>query len=108
MQILADYGYENNKTKGLSFVKGQVKKMSSSDKNLVFPHMGWNNIEADPKFSKFNNKDFYFVHSYYFDADNTKDVAAYCDYSAKFPRILRKENIVATQFHPEKKWALWN
>ena len=74
MQLLADESYENGKHKGLGWIGGSIKKLFGS--NLKFPHMGWNNVkirESFPKmiFSK-ENKDFYFVHNYYFECLNKK------------------------------------
>ena len=105
MQLLSDVGYENGVTKGMSLVSGEVKKIYSSQK-LILPHMGWNEIiVTNESFKGFDKQDFYFVHSYYFDAVNASDVVAYCNYGIKFPCILQKENILATQFHPEKSGA---
>ncbi|MBT4922057.1 MAG: imidazole glycerol phosphate synthase subunit HisH [Rickettsiales bacterium] len=103
MQILADCGYENGEARGLSFVAGEVRRLPRGGKSLLIPHMGWNNIVSEGMgMSQFCGQDFYFVHSYYFDASDGSDVVAYCDYGIKFPCILQKENILATQFHPEK------
>ena len=73
MQILADYGYENKKTKGLSWINGEVKSMKNftdNSQNLKIPHMGWNNLffkYSHPLFNDINTSDhFYFVHSYEF------------------------------------------
>ena len=105
MQLLADIGYENGVTKGMSLISGEVKKIFSSQK-LILPHMGWNEIVvANESLKGFDGQDFYFVHSYYFDAFNSRDVVAYCHYGIKFPCILQKENVLATQFHPEKSGA---
>ena len=79
MQILADYGYENKKTKGLSWINGDVKSIKSSMKcsqKLKIPHMGWNNLsfyKNNDLFDDINDEDqFYFVHSYFFDIKKRK------------------------------------
>lgn len=104
MQILADMGYENGAKAGLGWISGEVRRISSE--RLIVPHMGWNNITLLDKqnrdFSCFNNKDFYFVHSYYFECKNREDVIANVEYGIPFPAILERDNIIATQFHPEK------
>ena len=106
MQMLANHGYENGEAEGLSFIDGEVRKIPRQDSSLLLPHMGWNNIVVTGQdLVEFDNKDFYFVHSYYFDTKDKLDVVAYCDYGIKIPCILRKENILATQFHPEKSGA---
>ena len=72
MQILADYGYENKKTKGLSWINGDVKPLKNfipTSQNLKIPHMGWNNLSIYKNNSLFDNisvdDQFYFVHSYF-------------------------------------------
>ena len=68
--------------------------------------MGWNNINIvndnfDISFTK-ETQDFYFVHSYYFDCFDKKNIIATTDYGINFPSIVGKENIYGVQFHPEK------
>ena len=71
MQILADYGYENQKTKGLSWINGDVKSLKNflnNSRNLKIPHMGWNSLSIYKNNDLFNdipNDQFYFVHSYF-------------------------------------------
>jgi glutamine amidotransferase len=107
MQILADQGWENGLKEGLGLIAGEVKKFSSKLKVRI-PHMGWNNIllkrDIDSKFNleQFAEKDFYFVHSYYFSCKNDNNVIAECSYGNLFPAIIADNNVIATQFHPEK------
>jgi imidazole glycerol-phosphate synthase subunit HisH len=104
MQMLADNGSEGGETNGLGWIKGEVKKFDFT--NLKIPHLGWDNIEIVQKshlFKDLNNaSDFYFVHSYYFQAAVKDEIVALCDYGISFPASLQKNNIFATQFHPEK------
>lgn len=104
MQILADKGYENGVVSGLGWVPGEVKHIPKE--NLIIPHIGWNNITLannnKKDFSCFDGKDFYFVHSYYFQCKKQEDIVAYVEYGESFPAIVAKDNIIATQFHPEK------
>ena len=69
MQLLADKGFEKGTHQGLGWIKGSIKKLKV--KNMQLPHMGWNNVKIinnsfKMKFTQ-QNKDFYFIHSYFFD-----------------------------------------
>ena len=107
MQLLAEFGYENGKHQGLGWIKGSIKKIKTN--NLKLPHMGWNNIEIVNDFHemKFYQaiKDFYFVHSYFFDCYNKENIIGLTEYGINFPSIIGKENIYGVQFHPEKSSA---
>lgn len=102
MQLIASKGYENAITDGLGWIEGEVRKIDG--KGLSVPHLGWNNITVTKSsmLDKFNDKDFYFIHSYHFDALNPLDVSATVNYGIDLSAIIHKENIFATQFHPEK------
>ncbi len=104
MQLLADSGCEGETIKGLGWIKGKVKKFEIN--NLKVPHTGWDDLEIKKWSYLFRgieeDKNFYFVHSYYFDAEEKNVISATCEYGKKFPAALQKENIFAAQFHPEK------
>ena len=105
MQLLADTSYENGTHQGLGWISGSIKKLSVG--KLKLPHMGWNNVKLNKNlFNKtlsFEEKDdFYFVHSYYFDCFDQKNIIATTNYGINFPSIIGKENIYGVQFHPEK------
>ena len=104
MQLLADKGYENGEHRGLGWISGSIKKMNV--KKLKLPHIGWNNVEIrkNDLQMNFNTKknDFYFVHSYYFDCLDEKNIIGVSSYGSVFPSIVGKENIYGVQFHPEK------
>ena len=110
MQILADYGYENKKTKGLSWINGEVKSLKNftdHSQNLKIPHMGWNNLSVNSKtinlLHNINDEDqFYFVHSYFFDIKNKKNIICNTKYGIDIPAIINEDNIFGFQFHPEK------
>ena len=109
MQILADYGYENRKTKGLSWINGNVKSLKNftdHSQNLKIPHMGWNNLIINREnnlLKNITNEDqFYFVHSYFFDIKNNKNIICNTDYGMNIPAIVNEDNIFGFQFHPEK------
>ena len=103
MQILANLGYENKVTEGLNLIDGKVKKIST---NLRLPHIGWNEVCIKKKnnlISKIeNNKDFYFVHSYYYECIEKDCIIATSTYGHEFATIINKDNIFGVQFHPEK------
>ncbi len=103
MQLFAEVGYEKQESLGLGFINGSVKKIPTS---LKLPHIGWNEVNFLKKDALFNdlenNKDFYFVHSYYYECSDIKDKLATTNYNFDFPSIVRKNNVVGFQFHPEK------
>ena len=102
MQLLADNSEENGNHQGLGWIKGTIKKLPSTD--IKLPHMGWNSIKIVNKNSEINpaEKDYYFVHSYYFNCTNSDDILAETKYAINFPSIVNKENVYGCQFHPEK------
>lgn len=104
MQVLADVGYEFGKCDGLGWISGSVRKLNAMD--LTLPHIGWNDISITQNHQIFNKlkdyRDFYYVHSYCFDAGNKSNVIAHTDYGENFTAVVCKENIFGFQFHPEK------
>ncbi|AUD65925.1 imidazole glycerol phosphate synthase subunit HisH [Tenericutes bacterium MZ-XQ] len=102
MQLLYEFGYEYGRHEGLGFLKGDVKYL---DIDLKVPHMGWNELyfkKKDPILKYISEKDYvYFVHSYYVSA-NSNEVLSFTTYEEEISAIIRKDNIYATQFHPEK------
>lgn len=102
MQLLFEWGYEELKTQGLGLLPGEVIKIESEYK---IPHMGWNELEIindDPLFKGLPARaHFYFVHSYQL-KDVSDDVLAVVDYGTKIPAVVRKNNVIGLQFHPEK------
>ena len=109
MQILADFGYENRKTKGLAWVDGDVKSLNNSiskSQGLKIPHMGWNNLNINKKIELLSNiteeDQFYFVHSFFFDIKHKKNIVCNTNYGIDIPAIINRDNIFGFQFHPEK------
>ena len=104
MQLLADFSYENGKHKGLGWIKGKIRKLPSD--KLKLPHMGWNEVNVDNYESSLLEgeqlKDYYFVHSYYFDCKYNKNIIGTTKYGVNFASFVSKENIYGVQFHPEK------
>jgi glutamine amidotransferase len=106
MQLLADFGFEHGKYAGLGFIAGDVVEIDNQNNNLKIPHIGWNNINIKNPHPILkgikNGEHFYFVHSFHFVSKNRNDILATVDYGLPITAILAKENIIATQFHPEK------
>ena len=106
MQLFSEKGYEEQVTDGFGWIKGSVKKIKTTNKDLKLPHMGWNEVNVIKKndlFVDINNlSHFYFVHSFAFEAENINDVICTADYEKSVVAALLKDNIFGTQFHPEK------
>ena len=106
MQMFADVGYEENKTKGLGWISGKVSKIDNQNQKFKLPHIGWNEITItkDSKILKNldNKSHMYFVHSYEFIPKEKNVISSITDYSTKIVCSVEKENIFGTQFHPEK------
>jgi imidazole glycerol-phosphate synthase subunit HisH len=106
MQIMANSS-EEGKEHGLGWIPGKVKMFDLSKIPYVTknPHMGWNEIKPVETtiFSKIpEGSRFYFVHSYYFEEENSIDAIARTNYGIDFTSAVSNSNIFGTQFHPEK------
>jgi glutamine amidotransferase len=107
MHLLANSSDEGERC-GLGWIPGHVTRIdiNTLPKLPHLPHMGWNSIAGDPADPLLEGVDlgrgFYFLHSYYFDARDPIDVVATVSYGNDFPSIVRKDNIIGAQFHPEK------
>jgi len=106
LQMFADIGYEEIETKGLGWISGKVSKIDNQSGKYKLPHIGWNeiNIMKNSKiFKDIKNKShMYFVHSYEFVPEDKNVISATTDYSSSIVCSVEKENILGTQFHPEK------
>ncbi|MEG1003765.1 imidazole glycerol phosphate synthase subunit HisH [Clostridium sp.] len=105
MQLLFEMGYEGDETKGIGLLKGKVIKMN--EKNLRVPNIGWNSLtinKEDDFIGDLKDESYmYYVHSYYAKDYDKEDLVAYSDYyGLNVPGIVRKDNIIGAQFHPEK------
>ena len=103
MQLLATEGKEKGNHKGLGWIKGKVIKIKKN-KKIKIPHMGWNTVKIISKHPILKKKKFesYFVHSYNFICENKKNILGTCEYNQKITAIVGQDNIIGTQFHPEK------
>ena len=108
LQMLFEESEETPNVKGLGVFKGKSVKIP--DTGLKIPHMGWNSITVtkDSKILKNIGDEpyVYFVHSYYIVPEDESIVSAYTEYGAKLDIAVEKDNVFATQFHPEKSGDL--
>ena len=111
MQLFAKTGYESQETKGFGWIDAEVRKINNMNKKLKLPHMGWNEIEFKKDcflFANIKNKSHvYFIHSYEFLTKQKDCVIATTNYGNSIIVSIEKENIVGTQFHPEKSQKNW-
>lgn len=111
MQLMADSGLEGGETAGLGWAGGVVDVLPALEHNLRLPHVGWNEVfpVSEPAVFKGLGKApvFYFVHSYALGYEGGEGpVAAWCDYGEQFVAAVEFDNVVATQFHPEKSQSI--
>jgi glutamine amidotransferase len=112
MQLLAERGREYEVTQGLGWIKGEVNRIAPSDKALKIPHMGWNTLDSKnhPVLAGIplgaQGLHAYFVHSYQLNAENSSDVVARAEYGGPITAMVGRDNIIGTQFHPEKSQKL--
>lgn len=107
MQLLFEGSEEFGNYKGLGLIKGKIKKFTNPKKEMKVPHTGWNEIDFVKNDKILKNISpgelMYFVHSFYAEPQNENDICTTTKYfDSKFTSSILKENIFATQFHPEK------
>jgi glutamine amidotransferase len=105
LQLLMDVSYEDGRWEGLGVIPGKVVRFEDRA-GLKIPHMGWNRLEVVGRQRLLEgipaDAHFYFVHSYYVVPDDEAVVVARTDYGDQFVSIIARDNLFATQFHPEK------
>lgn len=105
LQLLFETSEESPEVNGLGILKGKIKRIPNGE-GLKIPHMGWNSLELLKKDGIFkgikDNSYVYFVHSYYLDAEDKSVVSAQTEYGVKIDAAVCRDNVTATQFHPEK------
>lgn len=118
LQLLFTESEEFGLSKGLDIIKGRVVRFKgpafdnrqSAIGNLKVPHMGWNSISIKRRAPALadvpDNSHVYFVHSFHVVPEDTSVICTTTDYGIEFVSSIWKDNIVATQFHPEKSQAL--
>lgn len=104
MQLLADASEESPGTAGLSWMGGTVTRLSQSP-GIRVPHVGWNTVTFEHSWGAFSagdSADFYFDHSYAYGVPERGRALATCEHGRRFSAVIKHENLVAAQFHPEK------
>jgi glutamine amidotransferase len=105
LQLLFEKSYEFGETEGFGFIKGKVVRFELP-KEFKIPHMGWNQVHVKKESELFKDirdgEYFYFVHSYYVKPQEESVKLTETDYGICFTSAVEKDNIFATQFHPEK------
>jgi glutamine amidotransferase len=107
MQMMATRGLEHDQnTAGFGWIRGDVVKLKPNNPSLKIPHMGWNELIFDAPHPLFDGiadgAHAYFVHSYHLAAKEPSQCLARCDYGGDITAIVGRDNIIGTQFHPEK------
>ena len=106
LQVLGRRSFEGGEYEGLGWFHADVVRLQPADPTLRVPQIGWNDVDYRPGSPLFaglpRHADFYFVHSYYLRCYDPNDMEAQCDYGGPVTAAVRKNNIFATQFHPEK------
>ena len=115
MQLMADRGIEHGAHEGLGWIPGEVRPLAPSDPGLKIPHMGWNVVEPEPAPEKTRphpvlsgfagGAHAYLVHSYAIICETAAHVLATADYGGRFAATVGRDNMIGTQFHPEKSQA---
>ena len=113
MQLMAERGREYQVTPGLGWIAGEVDRIAPNDANLKIPHMGWNTLnmlKTHPLLKDIplgpDGLHAYFVHSYELKPTQRSDLVAQADYGGPLTAIVGHDNMVGTQFHPEKSQRL--
>jgi glutamine amidotransferase len=109
MQLMAERGLEYEVKEGLGWIAGEVDRIAPKDASLKIPHMGWNTLNVARPHPLLDGLELgpdgrhaYFVHSYQLKPGNSADLIAEADYGGAVTAIVGRDNIVGTQFHPEK------
>lgn len=107
LQVLFSRSQESEGVEGLNIFEGEVKKIPDSliDEGFKIPHMGWNDLQIKhpcPILKDIKDDYMYFVHSYYVSPSDEDIISATVDYGVEVPAVICKDQIFATQFHPEK------
>ncbi|SFN58752.1 glutamine amidotransferase [Roseovarius lutimaris] len=106
MQMMATRGLEYHETPGFDWIGGTVEPIAPTDDSLKVPHMGWNDLVIDHAHPVFDGIETgnhaYFVHSYHFRVADPAHLLAHVEYGGAITAVVGRDNMVGTQFHPEK------
>ena len=109
MQLMADRGREFEAVEGLGWVGGEIVAIEPADPSFKIPHMGWNELRLERSHPVFDGvpegSHTYFVHSFHFAVADRTDLIATADYAQAVTAAVGRDNMVGTQFHPEKSQA---
>ncbi len=117
MQLMADRGLEHGGADGFGWIAGEVRPLDPSCSQLKVPHMGWNDLQVNgegqaddaghPVLAEISPGDHvYFVHSFGFVCAHAKHRLAHVDYGGPVSAVIGRDNMIGTQFHPEKSQAV--
>lgn len=113
MQLMASRGLEKAKTNGLDWIAGDVVRLQPDDKDLKIPQIGWNTLDVKKPHALLDGIDTgenglhaYFVHSYHMECQNEDECIATTNYGGAVTAMIGRDNMVGTQFHPEKSQRL--
>jgi glutamine amidotransferase len=113
MQLMAERGREYQVTPGLGWISGEVDRIAPKDKSLKIPHMGWNTLNVTKEHALLDGiptgndgLHAYFVHSFELRPERRDDLVAQTEYGGPLTAIVGRDNMVGTQFHPEKSQKL--
>jgi imidazole glycerol-phosphate synthase subunit HisH len=106
MQLMATRGREFKTVDGLGWIDGEVVAIEPADPSFKIPHMGWNELSIERAHPVFDGiapgTHTYFVHSFHLAVGNRADLVATADYAQALTAAVARDNMVGTQFHPEK------
>ncbi|HZT89084.1 MAG TPA: imidazole glycerol phosphate synthase subunit HisH [Stellaceae bacterium] len=109
MQLMAERGREFETVEGLGWLPGEIVALMPDDPSLKIPHMGWNELVRRAPHGLLDGIEdgahAYFVHSYHFRLGDPGDSVAETDYGGALAAVVGRDNLVGTQFHPEKSQA---
>ena len=110
MQLMADYSEELGQHQGLAWIGGSVRKLEKPVDRLEIhvPHVGWNDVLFKESFGLFKageSVDFYFDHSFAYHSPRLGEEIASAHHGQSFSALIKRGNLVAVQFHPEKSQA---
>ena len=113
MQLMARRGLEHDVTEGFGWISGDVKRIAPRDPSFKVPHMGWNTLTLRRPHALLEGIPLgegglhaYFVHSYHLDAEHAADIVATASHGQTVTAMVARDNLVGTQFHPEKSQLL--
>lgn len=113
MQLLASRGIEHETVDGFGWIEGEVGPIEPEDRRLKVPHMGWNTMDLVNPHPVLDGLPLgptglhaYFLHSFAFRPEHRRDLVATADYGGPVTAIVARDNVVGTQFHPEKSQRL--